>query len=196
MTAHIDDLNLIQRLLARQRQAWQEFVLRYQGSVCGQIARVARQYNYQIDQADIDDICAEIFAGLIANDLASLRQFQGLSTIATWLSVITRRTCLRMLAKKRLDRATGTLHDGSDRFAEMTAITEDKLGELVRAETAEHVNETLNMLNQRDREILHLFYREEQGYREISQRMGISINSVGPKLQRAQQRLRKLLRYT
>jgi len=40
---------------------------------------------------------------------------------------------------------------------------------------------------------LRMFFMEGLSYAQISRDLGISINSVGPKLQRAQQRLRRLM---
>ena len=55
------------------------------------------------------------------------------------------------------------------------------------------VETAMAQLVEADRMVLRLFYFERQSYAQISQRMGLSINTIGPKMKRAQQRLRKIL---
>jgi RNA polymerase sigma factor (sigma-70 family) len=48
-------------------------------------------------------------------------------------------------------------------------------------------------LLQADQDVLRLFYDERRPYEEIASLLGISINAVGPKLDRARRRLKLLL---
>jgi RNA polymerase sigma-70 factor (ECF subfamily) len=55
------------------------------------------------------------------------------------------------------------------------------LGELVRA--------ALARLSKGDREVLELCYFEQLSYEEIADRLGLTLQAVGPRLTRARQRL-------
>lgn len=153
------------------------------------VASTAQECNRALGRADAEDICAEVFACLVANDYASLRRFEGRSSLSTWLSVIARRIALRCMIKPRLDVAAGD-SDGQPSPPEPSTAQDSALAQLIRAEDAARLNKMLQRLNPPDQQVLRMFYVEHLAYAEISKRMGISINTVGPKLHRAQQRLK------
>ncbi len=71
---------------------------------------------------------------------------------------------------------------------EDTAITEREHAELKKV-----VDKGLSLLGQNYREIIVLYYYEELGYKEIADILHIPVGTVGIRLQRAKQQLRKLL---
>jgi RNA polymerase sigma-70 factor (ECF subfamily) len=180
---------LIEQLLGRQRSAWDEFVARYQKVICAQVHRTARQCNRTFNAADFEDVCAEVFALLLANDMASLRAFRGASSLATWLTVIARRICLRQIDRAPQERPAAHL----EKEVPSPATSNDALEQLIQDEETRQLGTSLDQMRDGDRELLGLFFEQRLSYQEISERLGISINSVGPKLQRAQKRLRKLM---
>ena len=186
-----DDERLIQALLAQDRNAWCRFVERFQGLVYARVARTAAECNYQLDRNDLEDICAEVFACLVANDFSSLRRFEGRSSLATWLTVVARRVCLRCLQRKRTRaEAQQTLDEA---LSWSTETGDDALTALVAAEDAHRLYAMLDQLSSADQSVIRLFYLDNLSYAEIGKRLSISINTVGPKLQRAQKRLRALM---
>jgi len=190
-TRHEERL-LIQQLVRRDRDAWRRFVHAYQGLIYSRVTRTAQECNRVLERADAEDICAEVFACLVANDYASLRRFEGRSSLSTWLSVIARRTALRCLIKPRLDVATGG-SDSQPTPREPSMTQDGALAQLIQAEDVARLNKMLQRLNPPDQQVLRMFYVEHLAYAEIGKRMGISINTVGPKLHRAQQRLKRLM---
>ena len=179
---------MIQALVARDRNAWCRFVERFQGLVYARVARTAVEYNYRLDRADLEDICAEVFACLITNDFSSLRRFQGRSSLATWLTVVARRVCVRYLQRNRTQTQVQEAFDDTAGQA-----PRDALAALVEAEDTRRLYATLDRLSATDQSVLRMFYLDDLSYAEISKRLSISINTVGPKLQRAQKRLRLLM---
>ena len=159
------------------------------------VQRTATDQRGYLSRADADDICAEVFASLLANDLSSLRRFEGRSTLATWLAVIARRVCLKQLSRAAMSH--GSAYCVNEDVGDAQPVKgADALQQLIQAEDRDRLRAKINCLQHADREILNLFYTEGLGYTEISRRLGISVNTVGPKLHRAQTRLRKLLRAT
>jgi len=191
---HDEERRLIAALVARDRNAWSEFVERFQGLVYARVARTALEFNGRLDRSAIEDIRAEIFTALIENDFASLRRFEGRSSLATWLAIIARRTCLKWLHKssQRQEQANQRIDDLPQE--NITAGgSADILAALIQAEDGRQLRTMLNRLNDGDRSVLRMFFMDGLSYAQISRDLGISINSVGPKLQRAQQRLRRLM---
>jgi RNA polymerase sigma-70 factor (ECF subfamily) len=187
----LDEQRLIRELVARDCDAWQHFVERFQGLVYARTSRTALECNLRLDRADIDDLCAEVFACLVADDFATLRRFEGRSKLATWLSVIARRTTLRRLSQRRdINSFSG---NDPDRIDENTNQNLDALSRMIDEENAERLHTMMTRLGDGDQWILRMFYLDGLSYREISERMDLAVNTIGPKLQRAQKRLKKLL---
>lgn len=170
----------------------------YQGLVYARIERTAMRCEIKINRPEMEDICAEVFTNLIKNDSSTLRSFEGKSKLSTWLSVIAHRVCLRELTKIHSHRGQSISPQDSDDATigyEPQGEQMDALSELINAEDQQRVKQTLKLLSVGDREILIMFYNQQLGYAEIGKRLGVSINTVGPKLHRAQKRLKKLMRW-
>ena len=75
----------------------------------------------------------------------------------------------------------------------MGGASEDILAALIQTEDGLRLRTMLGRLNEGDRSVLQMFFMDGLSYAQISRGLGISINSVGPKLQRAQKRLRQLM---
>lgn len=75
-------------------------------------------------------------------------------------------------------------------------LLEDKdvLEKIIKTEKQENLIDAMEKLKSSDREVLELYYFEENSYIEISDILQISINSVGPKINRAKKRLKDIMK--
>ncbi|MEE2639277.1 MAG: sigma-70 family RNA polymerase sigma factor [Planctomycetota bacterium] len=190
-TTSIEDRDLIRRLLLRQEPAWLEFVQKFERLVWSQVSRTANRMNIPVSKAEIEDICALVFASLLKSNMRSLRSFNGKSRLSTWLTVVSRRIGMRELGKKTRQLARESLQQDS-----VPAQEPDALSRMVQVEDRKRLHSTLESLGNEDKEILELFYDQNMGYKEISATLGISVNTVGPKLTRAHNRLRNRMRWS
>ena len=191
---------LIIRLLAGESEAWSEFVDRYQRVVSARVNHVLIQYGKSVETNEADDVVADLFTSLLANNMRMLRRFEHRSTLATWLTIIAHRMSLRAAMKSKrksaktnqLDPMTGQTPTQS---LEQLAVdpAENPLARLMTTENRSKIRHQLTMLKEADRQVIELFHFEKLSYREIASRMGMSENSVGPRLTRAQRRLRQLM---
>lgn len=188
-----DDATCIEALVEGDSDAWCRFVTRYQGLVCSRVAAAARECGFHLGPQDLEDLCAEVFVRLIENDFASLRQFEGRSSLGTWLAVVARRVFLRHMSRKRIVVVAGEVEGDDPQVFEPLQQTPSQLSELIRSEDAAQLHEMLQHLREGDQRILRMYHLERLSYHEISSRLSITLNAVGPKLHRAQQRLRQLL---
>lgn len=193
MGLQVDERQLIQQLIAGQAAVWDEFVSTYQHRLVICIRQTALHCQYELDAAEIEDVCADIFAGLIANDFRSLRNFRGQCRISTWLTVIARRACLNRLSQMRRGRETMKQH--AECLGQSQALHLDALSRMICDEQHESIRSSVKRLNDKDRQLLELYFQKQLSYAEIGKRTGISTNSVGPKLGRAIVRLRRILRH-
>ena len=182
------DRALLDRCLEHGGGAWNEFVDRFLGLIYHVIHHTAHLRSMPIRPEDIEDLAAEVMARIVANDYAVLRQFRGQSSLATYLTVITRRICIEELTRRgALPREIPVKNDGQGPGVEPEEPPKTGYG----LETLEEVNRLLGKLPSKEREIVRLFYLEGRSYEEISTQLDVPVNSIGPILSRARKKLRK-----
>ena len=180
------DRQLIDRCLRHEPGAWNDFVDRYMGLIYHVIHHVAHARTLVLSPADIEDVAAEIFLGIVDDDYGVLRKFKGNSSLPTYLTVVARRICVREVVKRHREAELGhaTAHRGEHR------------GQLGRERSepiaaAEEVERMLEDLPEREAEVVRLYHLKYLNYRQIGKQLGIPENSVGPILAKARQRLRR-----
>jgi RNA polymerase sigma-70 factor (ECF subfamily) len=183
------DRALLDRCLEHRAGAWNEFVDRFLGLIYHVIHHTAHLRSMPIRPEDIEDMAAEVMLRIVANDHAVLRQFRRESSLSTYLTVIARRICIEELTKRgAVPREVSVKTDGQ-------AITAQEPEEPPKTEygleTLEEVNRLLNKLPSKEREIVRLFYLEGRSYEEISTKLDVPVNTIGPILSRARKKLRK-----
>jgi RNA polymerase sigma-70 factor (ECF subfamily) len=180
------DRQLIQRCLNHEPGAWNDFVDHYLGLIYHVIHFTAHLRSVTLQPVDVEDTAADILMQIVANDYAVFRQFEGRSSLATYLTVIARRICVRQLAERSVAMRTMSLSNGKE-VAQPEAAPRAEHG----LETLEEVQVMLARLPRRTREVVRLFFLEGRKYEEISTELGIPINTIGPILSRAKQALRQ-----
>jgi RNA polymerase sigma-70 factor (ECF subfamily) len=182
-----EDLALVQRLLARDEAAWIDFLSRYDRLVQSRIATACREVGRTNGLIElIDEISAEVYAALAELDMKILRSFAGGSRLSTWLSVIVRRFALRQIS--RLNRLPVNVEP---ELFQQLQVTDGN--ESAHQERLQHIAQARIRLSPNDQLVLRLFYDESRSYEEIAGLLKISVNAVGPKLDRARRRLKAVL---
>ena len=181
-----DEDQWIARLRNREADAWDRFLREFRELVHSVIRRTATRHHMKLQESDMDDLAADVFAAA----WKSLERFRHESRLSTWLTSITRRVVQRQLG--RAWRAKVVRKD-----LEHTACTDpasdQPLETLLAHESHERLEAAMGQLPPACREALVLHYQHRLSYRQISERLGMSINSVGPLLARGRSRLKKLL---
>ena len=180
------DRELIRRCLTRQPGAWNDFVDRYLGLVYHVIHHTAHLRSTPLRPEDVEDLAAEVLLQIVASDYAVLRQFRSASSLATYLTVISRRICVQELAKRSAARDVQPTTDAGLDEAE----SQEPAG-AAGLESLEEVEKLLAKLPSRERKVVRLYYIEGRSYEEISTAVNLPINSIGPILSRARKKLRK-----
>ncbi|MGB1814345.1 MAG: RNA polymerase sigma factor [Rubripirellula sp.] len=171
------DRELLQCCLDRAPRAWQNFVDRFLGLVIHVANHVAESRGINLDQASRDDLVAEVFLVLIADDFSVLRKFRRNCSLATYLTVISRRVIIRRLNTGRHDVAVAS-----------PPVVDDQSPK--RMENAEQVHKLLSLLDEREAAIIRMYHMEGKSYEEISKATGLAVNSIGPVLTRAREKMR------
>jgi RNA polymerase sigma-70 factor (ECF subfamily) len=184
-----DDLALVRRLVTGDGAAWKVLVSGYQRLVLARVIATARELNQALGSSDAEDLCAEVFSQLVRDDYSALKRFEGRSTLATWLCVVTRRIVLRRLVVARREPSLPAAQPPVLEALPGPA-SEEPLSVIISEEDRELLASEIARLSERHRELARLFYIEGKSYREISEELGISMNSIGPTLGRIHEKLR------
>ena len=181
------DRNLLERCLERKSRAWEDFVDRFMGLVIHVINHTAQARSVRLSPEDRDDLCAEVFLNIVKDDFAILRHFRGQSSLATYLTVVTRRIVVkRMMQRKSLT----PLRDGGARQAARDVADAEPRPEQ-RISDREQVERLLEGLADGESRVVRMYHLEGKSYQEISQAVGVSENSIGPILSRARSKMRR-----
>jgi RNA polymerase sigma-70 factor (ECF subfamily) len=179
------DRQLLQRCLARQPRAWEDFVDRFLGLVVHVVRHTTQSRSIAIAQQDMEDLSSEVFVAILADDFGVLRRFRGQSSLATYLTVVSRRVVVRELLKRRI---IPNLYDTAD----MDEVAESGEPSVVeRISNREEVARLLDELQGEEADIVRLFHIDGKTYAEISQQTGVPENSIGPTLSKARAKLRR-----
>ena len=179
---------LLDRCLRHEAGAWKAFVDQFLGLIFHTVQRTSQLVGMPLRAADLEDVAAEVMLQLVRNDFAILRRFRRQSSLATYLTVMARRICLHELNRRAAQRMPIQAPDRPQ--AEPDRLTAPPL--LSSLESQEEIESLLNRLPAPERHLIRLFYLESRTYQEISSELGIPVNSIGPMLFRARQRLRKI----
>ena len=178
------DRSLLHRCLVQDTGAWNDFVDRFLGLVYHVIHYTAHLRSQSVPPEEVEDIAQEILMAVVADDFAVLRQFRGTASLAAYLTVIARRICTRELMKQHPLKHR-------DHSAKNPEFVPAQPALQAGMERFEEVERLLKHLSSRDREVVRLHYLEGRSYEEISAELGIPVNTIGPTLTRAREKLRK-----
>jgi RNA polymerase sigma-70 factor (ECF subfamily) len=188
------DRNLLKRCLARAPRAWEDFVDRFLGLVIHVINHSAQSRSIRLSEQDREDLAAEVFLVIVADDFGILRRFRGESSLATYLTVIARRVVVHELLQRKPSVSLQEVPDSvvAGRAASTYAGHDGRGGAAEeRISSREEVERLLRTLHGPEADVVRMYHLEGKTYREISSRMGMPENSIGPTLSRARAKLRE-----
>ena len=174
------DAQLIQDTLAGNDEAFNVLVQKYQKSVHALAWRKIGDFHYA------EEVTQDTF----------LRAYQNLSTLkkphqfAGWLYVIANRLCINWLQKQK--SAIQSLEDTPMEEIENASYThyESEQGKTVASEhRLELAKKLLAKLPESERTVATLYYLGEMTTKEIGRFLGVSVNTITSRLQRARKRL-------
>ena len=180
-----DDIQLIQRVLAGDDDAFSVLVRKYQKQVHALAWRKIGDFHIA------EEITQDTF----------LKAYKKLSTLkkpqrfASWLYVIAANRCSSWLRKKRLwtqplEQLEETDNEQLQKATYSGHIIEENERTAVAAQR-EVVKKLLAKLQESERTVITLHYFGEMSCTEIGTFLGVSANTIKSRLRRAQQRLRK-----
>jgi RNA polymerase sigma-70 factor (ECF subfamily) len=170
------DKELIDALRRGQNSAWAELVDRY----IRLVHHVVRKTLPDCPSQDVEDITHDLFESLIKDGYRVLGTIEAPYDLKAWLAISARRRAVDFARKRK---PSALLLHGSTVAAPDEPATE----------THRAVSDSLATLNERERQVVQLFYLDGKKYREIAQITGMPMNSISPTLVRAIEKMQKYL---
>ncbi len=181
------DRDLLKRCLNREPGSWNDFVDRFLSLIYHTIGYTAHLRSMRLAPEDVEDIAAEVLLRVVADNFKVLREFRKQSSLATYLTVITRRICVNELVRRQ--KARDAIKRGESRLTQPDP--DDAPVALKGMESLEEVEKLLRRLKGPEREIVRLYYLEGRTYEEISTETDVPVNTIGTILSRARKKLRE-----
>ncbi len=176
-----DDVQLIHAVLSGDDEAFGTLVKKYQKSVHALAWRKIGDFHY----------AEEITQDTFIQAYKKLSTLKDCNQFAGWLYVITNNLCTDWLRKKK--PAIQPMGDSSVKEIEKQTY-ERYLLEKREKEVSEHRHEIVQLLLEElpesERTVVTLYYLGEMTTKEIGKFMGVSVNTITSRLQRARERLK------
>jgi len=166
--------------------AFEELVARHRDKI------YARAYTMMRNEDEALDLSQEAWV----KGWQRLKQFQGESSFATWMTRIVINLCLDQLRKRKRQQADSieAMNDESGGVERhLPVVTVNPTERLERAELRQRIDQALGQLSYEHRTALVLHEFEEMEYKEIAKAMGCSIGTVMSRLFYARRKLAALL---
>ena len=177
-----DDVELIQRILTDDENAFATLISKYQQQVHAHALR--KTEDFQI----AEDITQETF----------LRVYQKLDTLnyptqfSKWLYAIVDHLCIAWFRKNRLQtRSLEAVHISEIEGEAYSRYIATEQAKATAESQSDLVKKLLTTLKESDQEIITLHYFEEMTSSEIGKHLGVSENTIKSRLHRTRQRLKK-----
>jgi RNA polymerase sigma-70 factor (ECF subfamily) len=173
------DEDLIERIAGGDRLAMRALFARYHVRVFRFVVRLTR------DEGLAEDVVSEVFLDV----WRQAGQFEGRSTVSTWLMAIARFKALSARRKRGVgeeldDETAETVEDQAD----------DPEVVLQKKDKSELLRQCLSALSAEHREIIDLVYYHEKSVEEVAQIVGIPENTVKTRMFYARKKLGEALK--
>lgn len=166
--------------------AFEELVARHRDKI------FARAYSMMRNEEDAIDLSQEAWI----KAWQRLKQFQGESSFATWITRIVINLCLDQLRRQKRTRAESIEamdEESGGVERQMPVVTVNPTEGLERAELRARIDQALNQLSVAHRTVLVLHEFEGMEYKLIAKTMGCSIGTVMSRLFYARRKMAVLL---
>jgi RNA polymerase sigma-70 factor (ECF subfamily) len=186
-----EDLALLQRCLNGESPAWEEFLARYRPLLERAVRFTFFRSIYRIPHADVENVVQDLLARLIERGGRRLRSFEGRCSFGAWLkSLAVRHTLNSIRDEKRRGRYGG---GETEDLALLPSAGEGPLSSPEEREELRRLDAVLDSLSPLQRTVLKMFYYDGLSYRQISQTLGIPVQTLGSLITRARDRIREML---
>ncbi len=163
-----EEKELIQLLSdpATREQAFGALVQKFQEQLYWQIRRMVLDHN------DTDDILQNVFI----KAWQGLDNFRGEARLSTWLYRIACNECLNFIQRQKTTRLAISLSADSTAINEVSTLESDPYFD--GDETERHLQEAIQSLPPKQRQVFNMKYFQELKYEDMSEILGTSVGAL------------------
>lgn len=182
------DYLLVQQCLMGSETAWREFYSKFVNLVKTVIKRKAPV----LSPTDLQDVVQCVFLELTS----ALNNFSRGNSLSGFVCMISERVTIDQYRKTVAAKRAGAVesidhHDGDDEYATtVTADTPLQDTQMEQAELAERLNDSLQRMDEKCRNLLRMRYLNELSFNEISRETGVAENTLMVQTRRCLDKLR------
>jgi RNA polymerase sigma factor (sigma-70 family) len=181
----LSDENLISMCIKGESHAWSALISRHKRLI----------YSISLKFGLDEDDRADVFQSVCLILLDKLGTVRRKGKLASWLSTVTRRECLRISRISSGSRAKSIRVSNREdqQIGETRTSSFDQ--EVVDLEQAHLLRLGIESLPAKCRRLLHLLFyeKEPKSYVRISRDLGIPVSSIGPTRRRCLEKLKEIL---
>jgi len=179
---------IVSKALAGDQKAFSSLVDRHQKAIFHLINRIVRN----------DEVALDLVQETFMKAFASLTSYRFEYRFSTWLYKIAANSSIDYLRKKRiqalsLDRPIETA-DGTMEI-EVPDYSYHPERELVRKQQRFSIEEAINSLPEKYRQVIIYRHKDDKSYEEIADLLGIPVGTVKARIFRARELLKKKLKH-
>src|SRR5580700_4755829 len=182
-----EEAELVRLAQSGEEAAFEELIRRHQQRVFGLVNGILRR------REDVEDVVQQVFLKVFV----SLKRFDLRAAFSTWLYKITVNECWDYLRKKKvrpLVYETDLSEDQISRLDGVVSADRPPQSPMDRAEVHDILDQLLDGLPERDRELLILKEVEGFSVQELAEILNVNVNTIKVRLFRARSRLMDVYR--
>ncbi|HXH09277.1 MAG TPA: sigma-70 family RNA polymerase sigma factor [Alphaproteobacteria bacterium] len=171
-----DDLVLIRRVAAKDRQAFEVLYHRYARRLYGYVAKFLKQ----------PELVEEVFDDVMLVVWQNAARFDHSSRLSTWIFGIAHHKALKALGRSS--------RQPTEPLPDVPLGSEDPEGIVARRELGRTITQALDALSPEQRAVVELTFYHGCSYQEIATITGCPVNTVKTRMFHARRRLQQFLR--
>jgi RNA polymerase sigma-70 factor (ECF subfamily) len=179
--------SIIRECLSGDREAWEKLLEKLSPLVFSTIYRTLDKYSFTPSLEDVDDLHNGLFLSLMEGDFRKLRQFRGISSLSSYIRIITVRQVVDFLRKQKRHLS----HDSDDMPKPL--VCNNPLPDK-KVERADLINKVMGSLGASDKLLLRLIYEKGLTPKEISGVMNISVEAFYSKKSRVKKKIKEIMK--
>ncbi len=173
-------------LLKTDDGALAEIIDRYQDKLDRYIKRISN-----LSKEDREDILQEVFLSVYEN----VNSFDSSFKFSSWIYRITHNKVISLWRKNKSTSQNVSLEENLILLEQSLKEENSILKQLEEKENAKIINKALESLPIKYKEPLVLYFIENKSYEEISDILQMPVSSVGTRIRRAKEKIKKQIEY-
>lgn len=175
------DEELAALVMSGDSEIFGELVERYEK----RLLRYARKFLF--GREDMEDLVQDVFLKAYQN----IQSFSADKRFSPWIYRIAHNVFINKLKRRKFEPMN--FFPDADTLFPHPVSSENADSESIREEVKKQINESMDAVGVKYKEVLVLHYFEEMSYKEISEVLEIPVSTVGVRIKRGKEKLKKFI---